>query len=73
MLSYDLSKFKVRSILFASRVPAGKLTFSLLKASSTSYIVKLFAANLIGSIQTLTLKSLSPPVLILPTFLTFEN
>ena len=25
---YDLSKFKVRSILSASSVPAGKLTFS---------------------------------------------
>ena len=31
------------------------------------------AANLIGSIHTLTLKSLKPPVLILPTFFTLEN
>ena len=70
---YDLSKFKVRSILSASSVPAGKLTFSPLIADSTSFIVKSLAASLIGSIQTLILNSLNPPTLILPTFLTLEN
>ena len=33
---YDLSKLIVKSMLLASSVPAGKLTFSFLKAFSTS-------------------------------------
>ena len=70
---YDLSKFNVRSILSASRVPAGRLIFSPRIASSTSLIVKSFAASLIGSIQTLILNSLRPPTSILPTFLILEN
>ena len=47
--------------------------FSFLSALSTSCIVKLFAANFIGSIQTLTLSSLNPPTKILPTLGTLEN
>ena len=70
---YDLSRFSVKSILSASKVPAGKLTFSPRIANSTSLIVKSLAASLIGSIQTLMLNSLNPPTLILPTFLTLEN
>ena len=68
-----LSIFKVKSLFSASRVPAGSLTFSSLKALSSSWVVKLFAASLIGSIQTRTLSSLKPPVLILPTFFMLEN
>ena len=70
---YDLSKLSVRSILSASRVPAGRLTFSPRIADSTSLMVRSFAASLIGSIQTLILNSLNPPTLILPTFFTLEN
>ena len=73
MSLYDLSKLSVKSMLSASRVPAGRLIFSPLIAVSTSLIVKLLAASLIGSIQTLILNSLKPPTLILPTFLTLEN
>ena len=57
----------------ASRVPAGNLIFSPLSACSTSCTVKLFAASLIGSIQTLILNSLRPPTKILPTFFTLEK
>ena len=60
--------FKVKSLLLASNVPAGRLIFSFLRALSTSCIVRLFAANLIGSTQTLTLSSLNPPTKIRPTF-----
>ena len=70
---YDLSILSVKSLLSASRDPAGNLTFSLLRANSTSWVVKLYAANFMGSIQTLTLSSLKPPVLILPTFFILEN
>ena len=70
---YDLSRLIVKSILFASNVPAGKLTFSPRIANSTSLIVKSLAASLIGSIQTLILNSLNPPTLILPTFFTLET
>ena len=70
---YVLSKLRVRSMLSASRVPAGRLMFSPRKATSTSWIVKLYAASLIGSTHTLILNSLNPPTLILPTFLTLEN
>ena len=72
-LLYDLSILSVKSLFSASRAPAGSLTFSLLRAVSTSEVVKLYAASFIGSIQTLTLNSLKPPVLIRPTFLTLEN
>ena len=54
-------------------LPAGRLIFSPRIASSTSLIVKSFAASLIGSIQTLILNSLRPPTRILPTFLILEN
>ena len=70
---YDLSKLSVRSILSASRVPAGRLIFSPRIAVSTSLIVISFAANFMGSTQTLILNSLNPPTLILPTFFTLEN
>ncbi len=65
--------FKVKSLLLASKVPAGRFIFSFLKALSTSWIVRSFAANFIGSIQTLTLSSLNPPTKIRPTFGTLEN
>ena len=70
---YDLSKLIVKSIFSASNVPAGKLTFSFLKEFSTSCIVRSLAANFIGSIQTLMLNSLNPPIRILPTFFTLEK
>ena len=70
---YDLSKLRVKSILSASSVPAGRLIFSPRIAVSTSLIVKSLAASLIGSIHTLILNSLNPPTLILPTFFTLEN
>ena len=63
----------MRSTLLASKVPAGKRIFSFLKAPSNSRIVILFEASFIGSIQTLILNSLKPPVCILPTFLILEN
>ena len=47
---YGLSKFMVRSILLASKVPAGRLIFSFRNDCSTSCIVRSLAANLIGSI-----------------------